>query len=269
LVSQNGEIKGPFDLDMIEAFILSGHYPKNIQICAEGSNQWRSHSPTVETPHAARPTAATASPVTASPSGGIAKWKIVLGALVGLWILGKMLGGGSTATPAKSTRTTPAATPYSFATSTNSTLSATPFSTSFTLAPASFPRPASHSTPRTYYPPPAAAATPANVLYTGANGRTYSVPHSDYLRLSRQKEALDQEDVVVTAVQTRLDAEQASLEQQRAYLDRTNQYEIDDFNQKINAFNTKKSQVGRQIATFNGHVDSFNAELARVGTLVH
>lgn len=238
LVSQNGDITGPFDLDMIEAFILSGHYPKSVQICAEGSNQWRSHSPTVEVPHVARPDAATPAPVTPKPSGGIATWKIVLGALVGLWILAAIFGAGRTTTPAKSISYTPVATRRS----------------------------AIYSPPP--YSPLAAVSSPANVLYAGADGHTYSVPHGDYVRLSRQKEALDQEDAVVSEAQARLKVEQTSLERQSAYLDRTNQYEVDDFNRKIDTLNTKKSRAGRQIATFNDHVNSFNAELARVGTLV-
>ena len=42
-VSHNGEVKGPFDLDMIEAFILSGHYPRGVRICAVDSKEWRSY----------------------------------------------------------------------------------------------------------------------------------------------------------------------------------------------------------------------------------
>jgi hypothetical protein len=40
-----GEVKGPFDLDMIEAFVLSGYYPRGVQICAEGSKEWHSYLP--------------------------------------------------------------------------------------------------------------------------------------------------------------------------------------------------------------------------------
>ena len=121
-----------------------------------------------------------------------------------------------------------------------------------------------YGVPRSYQPE--GAATSADVFSSDANGRTYSIPRRDHERLSRQRQALNQEQAFVTAAQADLDAEESSLEHQRVYLDRTNQYEIYDFNAKVDAVNAKRSQLRRQIATFNNHVDAFNADLARVGT---
>lgn len=236
-VWQNGEVKGPFDLDMVEAFILSGHYPKDVQICAEGSTQWHSHSPTIGSPeHATRPFGAT--PVPPNPSQGVATWKIVVGILIGLGMLAAICSTGTrdTTTPGKSLSDTPVVT-----------------------------RPTG-SLPRTYYPSPAASP---DVLYKGVGGHTYMVPNSDSGRLSRWKEALEQEEAVVNAAEASLDAEQTELERHRAYLDRTNQYEIRDFNTKVDAFNAKNLEVKRKTAAFNAHVDAFNKDLARVGRLVH
>jgi hypothetical protein len=40
-VAHSGETKGPFDMDMIEAFVLRGYYPRDVQICAEDSTNFR------------------------------------------------------------------------------------------------------------------------------------------------------------------------------------------------------------------------------------
>ena len=40
-VSHNGEEKGPFNLDLIEALVMSGHYPRSIMLREEASHDWQ------------------------------------------------------------------------------------------------------------------------------------------------------------------------------------------------------------------------------------
>ena len=88
-VSHNSELKGPFDLDMIEAFILSGHYPRGVRICAVGSKEWRSYLPPIPTSPAPASGQSGQSPVVKA-AGGTLKWIFIVGgvfALVGLVVV--------------------------------------------------------------------------------------------------------------------------------------------------------------------------------------
>lgn len=247
-VSHHGEVKGPFDLDMIEAFILSDHYPRGVQIRAEGSNQWKSHS--FELKAAPPPLPQQSSqPVGSKPSGGVPKWALWGGGILGAFILMKMFSGGNSATPSSvSSSYAPKATPYPSGLTTL--------------------RPTTYSNYRTYYSTPVSVATPADVMYRGTNGRTYSVPHVAYLRLSKERAAIDQEEAAINAIQANQKAYSDSIESERTYLDRTNQYEIDAFNEKIDNLNAAHAQLKQRIDIFNRSINAFNAELDRVGTPV-
>jgi hypothetical protein len=247
-VSHNGEVKGPFDLDMIEAFILSGHYPHGVQICAQDSNQWKSHSFEVKAAPPPLPQQSS-QPVGSKPSGGVPKWALWGGGILGVYILMKMFSGGDSATPSSvSSSYAPKATPYPYGLTT--------------------PRPTLYPTYRTYYSTPVSVATPADVIYRDTNGRTFNVPHNDYLRLTKQRDAIDQEEAAITAIQAKEKAYSDSLESERIYLDRTNQYEIDAFNEKVDNLNAAHAQLRQRIKMFNRSIDAFNAELERVGTPV-
>jgi hypothetical protein len=229
-VSHNGEVKGPFDLDMIEAFILSGHYPYGVQICAQGSNQWKSHSFEVKAAPPPLPQQSS-QPVGSKPSGGVPKWALWGGGILGVFILMKMFSGGNSATPSSA-------------------------SSSYA------PKATTYSNHRTYY------STPAEVRYRDTNGRTYSVPHAAYLRLSKERAAIDQEEAAITAILANQKAYSDNIELERTYLDRTNQYEINAFNEKIDNLNAAHAQLKQRNDTFNRSIDAFNAELERVGTPV-
>lgn len=258
VVSHNGEVKGPFDLDMIEAFILSGHYPKDVRICPEGTDDWKSHAPATATPTSAP--LHTAPRSTNKPPRTLPKWPFWVGGLIVLWIIGtSSRGTRDTASASRSSAYLPTATPYR------------------AYAPA-----ASSSAPRPSYSTPVAssgfdpfkagaepldsAALPSDVLYKGANGRTYRVPHSAYLRLSRQRAAIDAEEAAITAIQAKQRGLSDRLETERSFLDRTDEFEVDAFNDQINDLNTARIQLKRRIDAFNTSVDAFNAELERVGT---
>ena len=103
-------------------------------------------------------------------------------------------------------------------------------------------------------------------MYRDTNGRTYSVPHAAYLRLSKERAAIDQEEAAIAAILANQKAYSDNIELERTYLDRTNQFEIDAFNEKIDNLNAAHAQSKQRIDTFNRSIDAFNAELERVGT---
>ena len=257
LVSHNGETKGPLDLEMIDAFILSGHYPQGIRIRAEESNDWKGHTPAVDV--AAPPIQADSPPLGAR----IPKWLLWVGEWIALWFVVKVVneaGVSQTSSSSASPRSTP--TRYR-------SVYSTPRSTPYWTPP---PFGSAASSTRSWTPSsslgstPTSAATPADVVYKGANGRTYRVPHYDYLRLSKQRAAIDQEDAAITALQAKQTAYSDNIELERAYLDRTSQYQIDAFNEKIDRLNSAHAQLKQRINAFNRSIDAFNAELERVGT---
>ncbi len=242
--SHNGEVKGPFDLDMIEAFILSGHYPRGVQICAQGSNQWKGHCVAFEAVPPPVPRESSQA-VGSKPTGRILKWMLVAGGTLGVLILMGIFGPSSPPSSGSSSYA-PKATPYRNGLTT--------------------PWPTTYSTSRTYYSTPVSVATPADVMYRGTNGRTYSVPHAAYLRLSKERAAIDQEDRAITAILANQKAYSDNIELERTYLDRKNQYEIDAFNEKIDNLNAAHARLKQRIDIFNRSIDAFNAELERVGT---
>lgn len=117
-------------------------------------------------------------------------------------------------------------------------------------------------------------------LYRASNGHTYRVSHSDYVRLSQQKAALDSQESTLSAKASSLNALKtmvsnlgANLDRTRASLDNTNQYAIDRFNAQVDAYNAKLreervalTEYNSSVNTLNAQVDAFNAELSRVGT---
>ena len=46
-------------------------------------------------------------------------------------------------------------------------------------------------------------------------------------------------------------------------------YAVDSFNQNVNRFNAMNDTLKATVAGYNRDVDAYNAELSRVGTLIH
>jgi hypothetical protein len=188
-------------------------------------------------------------PVGSKPGGGVPKWALWGGGILGVFILMKMFSGGNSATPSSvSSSYAPKATLYPSGLTT--------------------PPPTTYSNYRTYYSTPVSVGTPADVMYRDTNGRTYSVPHAAYLRLSKERAAIDQEEAAIAAILANQKTYSDNIELERNYLDRTNQYEINAFNEKIDNLNAAHAQLKQRIDTFNRSIDAFNAELERVGTPV-
>lgn len=247
-VSHNGQIKGPFDLDMIEAFILSGHYEEGVRIRAEGADQWTSHFATTKTSPPPIPVTPKAGDSAQSPR--IPKW-VFIG--VGVFVLMLLIKFNTGETePA-------AAAPFDPAASGLLPVDAPKITTG--------PKPAfDPSKPFEVIDEPATARPSTDVIYRDTNGRTYRVPRSAYLRLSELRTAIDKEEAAISAIQAGQKRQSDNIEARRMYLDRTSQYEIDSFNATIDSLNAAQARLQHRIDVFNLRVDAFNAELERVGT---
>ena len=235
-VSHNGETKGPFDLDMIDAFILSGHYPKGVQVCAEGSDKWSPHTSRGE-----------GLPAINHPFINVPKWMYIGGGILALVVFCKIVGTeNSSKGDSSSTR-------YSSSASSSTYIPPTSRPSSANSVPATY------STPR-------AAATPADVMYKDSAGNTFRVSNSDYQRLSKVRLGISQEEAAISAIQTKIDAYGEDLDREKSYLDHTSQSAIDTYNAKVDKLNEANARLKIRLRTFNASVDDFNADLARVGT---
>ena len=74
------------------------------------------------------------------------------------------------------------------------------------------------------------------------------------------------EETRLKALSTERDQDRTYLN--RTYLNRTSQYSVDAFNRKVGQVNSLNDRVQALVNDFNRDVDAFNAELARVGTLI-
>jgi hypothetical protein len=72
----------------------------------------------------------------------------------------------------------------------------------------------------------------------------------------------------LSSEKSRLNTLAIDVDLSRTRLDRTSQYEIDEFNQKVRDVNAMSRRVQSLVNDYNRDVNSFNRELERVGTLI-
>jgi septal ring factor EnvC (AmiA/AmiB activator) len=101
---------------------------------------------------------------------------------------------------------------------------------------------------------------------TDAQGRRYLVSDSDYLRLSKLRDAIERERQEISAIKSKIEADEDNLKRQWASLNRTSQTAINAYNKKVDNLNRANAQMKPRLDAFNRNVDDFNAELKRVGT---
>jgi GYF domain 2 len=88
-VTVEGQVRGPFDLDLIEAMVLSGNFPPGVPVCKVGSQEW---SPLPPSPRAATPTWTAGQPTKSNRSGGTKRvGAVVVGIIVILFVVGAFL----------------------------------------------------------------------------------------------------------------------------------------------------------------------------------
>lgn len=97
----------------------------------------------------------------------------------------------------------------------------------------------------------------------------FRVPNSAYYSLLAKKTALQSQKDGLDRAENEITALASDIESSRRYLDRTSQYSVDSFNQKVNQFNAMNDRLRDATNAYNRGVAAFNAELARVGTPIY
>jgi hypothetical protein len=83
------QVRGPFDLELIEAMVLSGNFPPRVPVCEVGSQEW---SPLPPRPGVATPTSTAGQPTKSNRSGGLKRvGAVIVGVIVVLLIVGAFL----------------------------------------------------------------------------------------------------------------------------------------------------------------------------------
>jgi len=308
LVHHEGQVQGPFDLDFIEAMVMSGVYAPTVIIQKAGAAsqisfsqliQSRSGASTLsqgaapgnqrESSSAPRAPAARSSGSSheSTPQTGIADskpvsteakfaWGVcIAGGLLIFWMLGEVSSKKTTSAPSsynswnrdqpqqlvppkvipalsQPAYTPPAPKPYT---------------------PPPLPRTTGFSTNSYQRSPPAttpkSASEESTQVYRDASGRMFRVPNSAYYSLLAKKTALQNQKVGLDRAESEVSALATDIDSSRRYLDRTSQYSVDSFNQKVNHFNAMSERLQTATDSYNRGVDAFNAELARVGTPIY
>ena len=248
-VTHEGQNRGPFDLEMIEAMALAEHFPADVPIRRCGTDEWvpldsRSLPPALPSGEFAMPSkknkGASAANILFIAVGSL----VVL--LIGANILKKDKPSHSGSNSFSKTEYTSLASSYTPPKTTNLPSSFKPAKSTDTL-----PKESSDSK-----------------LYRSANGQTYRVPNNAYQRLIIRRTELDAKQRLVKSDKEEVDSLSAELNRLKSTINRSSQYQVDSFNKKVNAYNAKNNQLQIQIDSFNSAVDNFNEELARVGTPV-
>ncbi|MDC0294613.1 hypothetical protein OAK98_04375 [Mariniblastus sp.] len=92
-----------------------------------------------------------------------------------------------------------------------------------------------------------------------------SVPSYAKAELDKESRAIDTENLTAERMASQLDRLGRELELIKADLDRTSQYEVDDFNRKVSAYNSLLERVRGQNRRVNQLVDSYNEKLRSSG----
>lgn len=136
-------------------------------------------------------------------------------------------------------------------------------------SPSSPPTTSTSLAPPSHTPPPPPPPPAASQVYKDSNGHTYSVSNEDYLRLAGRQAALDLSRKEINTSQAQYDVLEAEVDRERASLDRSSQFAVDQFNDKINRLNAMSDALQRLVDSFNLSVNNFNAELERVGRRIN
>ena len=124
----------------------------------------------------------------------------------------------------------------------------------------------------TYNPPPQSSSytqpaptAPATANSGNSDGNVYRVPSSVSSSLDREKVEIETDRVALNQLGNQIDALGRQIESDRLYLDKTSQYAVDEFNAKVDRYNTLSQQAKAATAAFNERVDSYNVKLRTYG----
>jgi hypothetical protein len=133
------------------------------------------------------------------------------------------------------------------------------------------------SSPSGYTPPSPVPSVPAYTspsvtpstpsTFDGGNsvGNVYRVPSSVSSTLKREKEEIESERAILEVLEAQVEKLGREIERDRIYLDRTSQFAVNTFNEKVDRHNTLSQRAKMANAAFNEKVDSYNAKLQRYG----
>jgi DNA-binding response OmpR family regulator len=114
--------------------------------------------------------------------------------------------------------------------------------------------------------PSAPAYSPPQASDNGnSDGNGDSVPSSAGNPLKQEKEEIESERAALEALDAQVTALGREIENDRLYLNRTDQSAVDDFNAKIERYNTLLQRDKYENAAFNEKVDNYNAKLKQYG----
>jgi hypothetical protein len=148
--------------------------------------------------------------------------------------------------------------------SSSSSSSASSVSTPRYTAPAStYTAPASTYTAPSTFTAPKTYTTP--VSYGTSDKDVYRVPQARTTELDRDRQAVDAAKARAAQSSNQIETLAREIERDRAYLNRNNQIAVDDFNRKVNRYNSMLEQGRAQDRAVNQLVDAYNTKLHRYG----
>lgn len=92
----------------------------------------------------------------------------------------------------------------------------------------------------------------------------YGNPSASTL-LEAEKAEIESERASVEALQSEVEDLGGQIERERAYLDHTDEFEVDAFNAKVRRYNMLLQEAQNAESAFNQRVDSYNARLRAAG----
>jgi hypothetical protein len=253
-VTVSNEVQGPYDLDFIEAMVLSGIFPPDLPVCREGSKEWKALGGVRQAPLPPEPVKAAPAPIrfNLTPPKSNNTRNVLIGAGVAALIV-ILLAVISSSSPSNRTGTGGADYP--------------PKPAPIAFDPDAYlaQKGMTQTGPWTKYAP---SPTESDAHYLKFDGKTYEVSDSDDASLKIQQNEMETKARALDESKSEAKELGDEIERERAFLDRTDQDAVDRFNQKVDRYNALGEQVDRQLGEYNAMVDSYNAELVRVGTPV-
>jgi hypothetical protein len=111
------------------------------------------------------------------------------------------------------------------------------------------------------YTPPPALSAPPTFGSDDSGVKTYRVRSSMSGTLNREKAEIESERATLEALEARVEKMGREIENDQLYLDRTSQFAIDQFNEKVERYNTMNQQAKRANSAFNSKVERYNSKL--------
>jgi hypothetical protein len=100
---------------------------------------------------------------------------------------------------------------------------------------------------------------------TSSTKPNYRVPSYMTADLATEREAIEAQRTTATQLENEADTLAREIESARAFLDRTSQFEVDQFNAKVNRYNAQAAAAKAQTTLLNQMIDSYNVKLQRAG----